>query len=62
VNIKGDTIKNPYEIWFVHAPTIRYFKNFGSKCYIRRDEDLRNFDTRGDEGIFLGYCTKSKAF
>lgn len=28
VNIKGDTGKTPYELWFGHAPTIRYFRIF----------------------------------
>lgn len=42
---------------------MKYFKVFGNKCYIRRDEDnLGKFDSRVDEGIFLGYSTKSKAY
>jgi transposase InsO family protein len=28
VNIKGDTSKTPYELWFGHVPTIRYFLIF----------------------------------
>jgi hypothetical protein len=31
VNIKGDIGKTPYELWFGHVPTIRYFKNFKRK-------------------------------
>jgi len=41
---------------------MRYFRVFGSKCYIKRDEDLGKFDARSDEGIFLGYSTQSKAY
>jgi hypothetical protein len=36
---------------------------FGRKCYIKRDdENLWKFDARCDEGIFLGYATKRKAY
>jgi len=41
----------------------RYFKVFGSKCYIKRiEENLGKFDDRADEGIFIGYSTKSKVY
>ena len=36
---------------------------FGSKCYILNDrENLRKFDVKSDEGIFLGYSTTSWAY
>lgn len=42
---------------------MRYFKVFGSKFYIQRDEDnLGKFDNRAHEGKLLGYSTKSKAY
>ncbi|GLJ21382.1 hypothetical protein SUGI_0393600 [Cryptomeria japonica] len=41
---------------------MKYFKAFGRKCYIKRDEDIENFDARSDEGIFLGYSINRKAF
>ena len=42
---------------------MKYFRVFGSKCYIRReDKNLGKFDSRCDEGIFLGYSIKSKAY
>jgi hypothetical protein len=41
---------------------VKYFKTFGSKCYILRDrENLGKFDTKSDEGIFLGYSTNNRA-
>jgi len=44
-------------------PNVKYFKTFGSKCYIFKDrEPLGKFDSRSDEGIFLGYSTTSRAF
>jgi hypothetical protein len=41
----------------------KYFKTFGSKCYILCDrENLGKFDSKSDEGIFLGYSTNSRAY
>ena len=37
-------------------------QEFGRKCYIRRDDDIGKFDPRSDEGMFLGYSLKSKAY
>lgn len=62
VHIKGDTGKTSYELQFGHVPTVKYFKVFGRKCYIKRDEDIGNFDARSDECIFLRYSTKSKTY
>ena len=54
--------KMPYELWFGHSPSIKYFRIFGSKCYIRRDDDIGKFDPRSDEGMSLGYSMNSKAY
>jgi hypothetical protein len=43
--------------------SVKYFRIFGSKCYIKNDEDnLGKFDPRSDEGIFLGYSSNKKAY
>jgi hypothetical protein len=63
VYLRPETNKTPYEIWRGKKPTVKYFKTFGSKCYILRDrENLGRFDTKSDEGIFLGYFTNSRAY
>lgn len=55
--------KMSYELWYGRASIVKYLKVFGSKCYIRKDEDnLGKFHCREDEGILLGYSTKSKAY
>ena len=41
---------------------MRYFKVFGRQCYIFKDNKNEKFDAKSDEGIFLGYSTKSKAY
>ena len=44
-------------------PRVKYFRVFGSKCYILNDwENLGKFDAKSDEGIFLGYSTTSRAY
>ena len=47
----------PYELWKGRPTTFKHFCIFGSKFYIKiNDEKLEKFDSRYDEGIFLGYC------
>lgn len=42
---------------------MKYYKVFGSKCYIYRDEyNLGEFDNKDDEGTFLRYSARSKAY
>ena len=42
---------------------LKYFRIFGSKCYILKDgENLGKFDIKSDMGIFLGYSTTSKTY
>ena len=42
---------------------MKYFRVFGSKCYILNDkENPEKFNAKSDEGIFLGYLTNSRAY
>ena len=55
--------KTPYELWYGRPASLKYFKVFGSKCYIKMNEDdLGKFDSSIDEGIFLGYSSTKKAY
>ena len=54
--------ETPYEIWFGHSPLVKYFRIFGSKCYIKRDHGIRKIDPRSNEVMFLGYSLKRKAY
>ena len=50
--------KTSYEL-----PKILYLRVFGCKCFILNIKDnLGKFDSKADEGIFLGYSTFSKAY
>ena len=63
VYFKPSTKKTPYELWKGRKLNVKYFKIFGSTCFILKDrENVRKFDSRSDEGIFLGYFSTSKAY
>lgn len=55
--------KTLYELWNNKKPNIGYFKFFGCKCFILNDRNkLSKFGSKSDEGVFLGYFMKSKAY
>ena len=55
--------KTPYKLWYGRPTSIKYFKVFGSNCYIKRNEDdLGKFDSRTNEGIFLRCSSTKKAY
>ena len=55
--------KTTYELWHGKPTSIKHFRVFGSKCFINNnDEKLGKYDARVDEGIFLGYASKSKGY
>ena len=57
------TKKTPYKLWKGRKPNVKYVRIFGSTCFILRDrENVGKFDSRSDEGIFLGYSSTSKAY
>ena len=42
---------------------MKYFIIFGNTCFILKDrENVGKFDSRSNEGIFLGYSSTSKAY
>ncbi|GAV57440.1 hypothetical protein CFOL_v3_00977 [Cephalotus follicularis] len=56
--------KTPYELWRERKPNIYYLHAFGCKCFIHNNgkDHFSKFDSKIDEGIFLGYSTCSRAF
>jgi hypothetical protein len=62
-HIRVNNNKTPYELWHGRSTSIKHFKIFGRKCYIKRNEDnLGKFDSRADEGIMLGYSSRRKGY
>ena len=55
--------KTSYELWNNKKLKISYLRVFGYKCFILNIKDnLRKFDYKADEGIFVGYSTTIKAY
>nr|GEX75507.1 retrovirus-related Pol polyprotein from transposon TNT 1-94 [Tanacetum cinerariifolium] len=55
--------KTPYEIFRGRKPSLKYFKVFGSKCFILNTKDyLIKFDPKSYEDVFLGYSQNSKDY
>ena len=62
-HLRPHSDKTPYELWYWRLASIKHFKVFGSKCYIKNnDENLGKYDDKVDEGIFLGYSTNNKGY
>ena len=63
VYFKPSTKKTPYELWKGRKSNVKYFRIFGSICFILKNrENVGKFDSRSDEGIFLGYSSTCKAY
>ena len=63
VYFRSGTKKTPYELWKGRKPNVKYFRIFGSTCFILKDrENVGKFDSQSDEEIFLGYSSTSKAY
>ena len=55
--------KTPYELWKGRKPNVKYFRIFGSTCFILKDrENVGKFNSRSNEGIFFGYSSTRKAY
>ena len=54
----------PYELFKGRKPIIYHLKFFGCKCFLLNNgkSNIGKFDSKADEGIFLGYSLTSKAY
>lgn len=63
VYVRPGTKMTPYEIWRGKPSNLSYFHVFGCICHILNETDqIRKFDSRNDEGIFLGYSTNNMTY
>ncbi|KAG9450602.1 hypothetical protein H6P81_010567 [Aristolochia fimbriata] len=63
VYIRSHTRITLYEVWKGKKPTLHYFHEFRSPCYILIDrEQSTTLCPKSDEGIFLGYSSNNKAY
>jgi hypothetical protein len=54
--------KTPYQLIVRRKPNISYFWVFGCKCFIYKKKRLGKFESKCDEGFFLGYASNLKAY
>ena len=55
--------KTPYEILTGNKPNLKYFRVFGCKCFIlKKGARLSKFESKKNEGIFVGYASNSHAY
>ena len=52
VQVKKGTNLTPYELWFGYASSVKYFKIFGRKCYILKD----NRQGKSDAKVTKVFC------
>ena len=62
VKVKKGTHSTPFELWYGYSPNEKYFKVFGSKCYIIKYFKNGKLDEKSEEDIFLCYSTRSKTY
>ena len=63
VYFRPGTKKTLYELWKGRMLNVKYFRIFGSTCFILKDrENVGKFDSRSDKRIFLGYSSTSKVY
>lgn len=63
VYIKARKEKTTYDLRFDKKRTVKCFRVFGSDCYILQDwKNLGKFNSKSNEGVFLGYSTNSHAY
>jgi hypothetical protein len=53
--LRSNNEKSPYEQWKGIPVNVKHFRVFGSKCYIKREDNkIGKFDSHVDEGISVG--------
>jgi hypothetical protein len=44
--LRNNTDKTPYKLWKGRPTNVKHFRVFGSKCYIKREDDrMGKFDS-----------------
>jgi hypothetical protein len=54
--LRNKNDKTPYDLCKGRPTNVKYFRVFGSKCYIKREDGrMGRFDSHADKGILVGY-------
>jgi hypothetical protein len=61
--LRNNHFKTPYQLWKGRPTSVKHFRIFGNKCYIKRVvKHLGKLDSRTDEGILVGYSCSRKSY
>jgi hypothetical protein len=61
--LRNNYDKTPYQLWKGRITSVKHFRIFGSKCYIKKvDKNMGKLDSITDEGILVGYSCSRKAY
>ena len=61
--LRNNNDKTPYQLWKGRPASIKHFRIFGSKCYIKKNhKNMGKLDSRTDEGILVGYSFSTKEY
>jgi hypothetical protein len=61
--LRNNSDKTPYESWKGRPENVKHFRAFGSKCYIKREDDrIGKFDSQASKGILVGYSSKTNSY
>ncbi|PKA62339.1 putative mitochondrial protein [Apostasia shenzhenica] len=64
VTVRSILRKTPYELWKGRKPNISHLRVFGCNCFVLNNgkDDLKKFNPKANEAIFLGYSLTNKAY
>ena len=61
--LRNNNDKTPYQLWKGRPASIKHFRIFWIKCYIKRiDKNMGKLESRTDEGILVVYSCSIKAY
>lgn len=60
--LRSNTDKTPYQLQKGRVTNAKHFKVFGSKCYIKRDDNIGKLYSWVDKGILVGYSRTRKKY
>lgn len=55
--------RTPFEAWYNQKPSVSHLKVFGCIAYcLKNAQSRKKLDQKSDKCIFIGYCSRSKAY
>jgi hypothetical protein len=52
----------PFELCFIHKPSVSHLRPFGCKCFVLKRNNLDKFESRSFDGILLRYTPHGRSY